>query len=226
MTAINLIRQSDAVYIVSDGVGCDRDGVVQFVVPKVFPLPHLRAAVAGRGNIFGLAHVAAALAMAPTYDVMKMRAAKTLREVVDLFRDINATQGAQGEAIFPSDLQIYVGGWTVAGEPDAFLMLTSETSGLPPWTVVPILDFGMFPGGEAQDDAWSFLAGRGVEDLDPRADGLKIIEAQRRYKIENQYGQSTFGIGGFAQLTTVARDRITTEILHRWPDQVGKKIVP
>jgi hypothetical protein len=39
-------------------------------------------------------------------------------------------------------------------------------------------------------------------------------------------GRERFGVGGFAQLTTVRPSGIATEILARWPDVIGRPIDP
>src|ERR1700680_914459 len=49
MTAINTIRQSHAVHILSDGAFCNDDGIILEIGPNAFPLPHFPAAVAIRG---------------------------------------------------------------------------------------------------------------------------------------------------------------------------------
>src|ERR1700687_2967573 len=49
MTAINVIRQSNAVHILSDGIYCNAEGIISEVGPNTFLLPHLPAALAIRG---------------------------------------------------------------------------------------------------------------------------------------------------------------------------------
>src|SRR5580693_9193333 len=50
MTAINVIRQNQAVHILSDGAFCDATGIVCEIGPNAFALPHLPAALAIRGS--------------------------------------------------------------------------------------------------------------------------------------------------------------------------------
>src|SRR5581483_9208068 len=49
MTAINIVRQAEAVHIISDGVFYDEQGIVTSIGPKVLLLPHLNAVLALRG---------------------------------------------------------------------------------------------------------------------------------------------------------------------------------
>ena len=50
MAAINVIRQRQAVHILSDGAFCDPTGIVCEIGPNAFALPHLPAALAIRGS--------------------------------------------------------------------------------------------------------------------------------------------------------------------------------
>ena len=50
MAAINVIRQNQAVHILSDGAFCDATGIVCEIGPNAFALPHLPAALAIRGS--------------------------------------------------------------------------------------------------------------------------------------------------------------------------------
>ena len=51
MAAINVIRQKQAVHIISDGAFCDASGIVREIGPSAFVLPHLPAALAIRGLV-------------------------------------------------------------------------------------------------------------------------------------------------------------------------------
>lgn len=47
MSAINVMRRQDAVYLMTDGGGWDREHVLDVALLKVWPMPHIRATVAG-----------------------------------------------------------------------------------------------------------------------------------------------------------------------------------
>jgi hypothetical protein len=220
MTAVNILRQSDSVHIISDGAAWDDDGVFIFAAPKAFALPHLNCAIAVRGAAIGLPFLAESLAMVPSYRHLKEGIADQLRGGIDAVRKMTS------QASFGDALEIYVAGWHEDG-PDAFTIHTSHVSGLTPWRVVPLLDLAMAPG-ELPIHAMCrpFLTGKVADDIDPRVDGLRILEAQRRHKARLPNGDRMFAVGGFAQLTSVYRDSVSTEILHRWPDVVGEPIDP
>jgi hypothetical protein len=61
--------------------------------------------------------------------------------------------------------------------------------------------------------------------FEPRRDGIVFMQTVRRL-YQQQYGQAWRSVvGGLVQLTTVARDSITTQVVHHWPDKVGHPIV-
>lgn len=64
--------------------------------------------------------------------------------------------------------------------------------------------------------------GTDADAIDPAVDGLAVMEIQRANPhLDN--GDVVF-IGGFAQLTTVTADCVTSRIIHRWPDKVRERI--
>jgi len=66
--------------------------------------------------------------------------------------------------------------------------------------------------------------GGGQNAIDPAIDGLRIIQLQRAHLIAGGGIDGEFcAIGGFAQLTTVTADAMTSRVIHRWPDKVGDK---
>jgi hypothetical protein len=58
-------------------------------------------------------------------------------------------------------------------------------------------------------------------------DIIAAAELQRGYR--ETYGPKrieTSWVGGFLQLTTVTESEISSRVIHRWPDQIGKRIRP
>ena len=49
VSAVNVIRQQDAVHVLTDGAAFFEDGTVEFIGPKAFPLPHMNLVLALRG---------------------------------------------------------------------------------------------------------------------------------------------------------------------------------
>jgi hypothetical protein len=50
------------------------------------------------------------------------------------------------------------------------------------------------------------------------------MQAQRNTSYQFLEGAPGCGVGGFIQRTTVTRDQITTRIVHRWDDEIGKRM--
>lgn len=222
MTAINILKQRDAVHILSDGAMWNAEGCVIANAPKCFQLPHVNAAVAIRGPALGLPMIAECMSGFNGYDDMKRGAVDALHSAIDSIRAMTQHPDLFG------DVQLFVGGWSESTDSDAYTILTEPSSGVPAWEVVSLAEHSFTPfdaNGPVHHAIWDIFAGRSVNELDPRVDGLAIMEAQRRHKAATSIGR-VHVVGGFAQLTTVTAKSITTEILKRWSDKVGKKINP
>jgi hypothetical protein len=53
MSAINVLRQTNSVSVLTDGAAYNANGIFMFPTTKVVVLPHLNAVIAGRGPAFG-----------------------------------------------------------------------------------------------------------------------------------------------------------------------------
>lgn len=62
---------------------------------------------------------------------------------------------------------------------------------------------------EAAGSVSGLLGERDVDELDPEADGLEILQVQRRMPLE-------MPIGGFVQLTSVTTASVRSRVIHRW----------
>lgn len=220
MTAVNVIRQRDAVHFLTDGAAVGPDGNVAFTAPKVFALPQLRCAVAVRGTSMGLTLLSNLLSMAGSFAELRRRSGEFIAEGVDALDKLGLA-GQQGHGA-----QVFVGGFpSSTGGAEVFVVSTATVGGYPGGTPIPIQGVCITPGeavtqvgGEA-----AFFGGRHVDDLDPINDGLALLEAQRRTPVEG----GRYLVGGFGQLTTVRRSgEITTRILCSWPDRIGAPIRP
>lgn len=222
MSATVILNQRDAVHILTDGAGIDADGRMVLTIPKCNAVPQCNAAIAIRGPTLGLPLITELMSGAASFDELKRTAPKLLREAIVSVRAMTARPDLWGE------VQLFVGGWSSKG-PSAFTVLSAPDSGLPAWEVIDLPEHSFSPftiDGPIHSDVWDIFAGRSVNELDPRVDGLAILEAQRRHAVDSPIGRHHI-VGGFAQLTTVRRDSISTEILRRWSeDQIGHRINP
>jgi hypothetical protein len=224
VTAINIIRQRDAVHVLTDGASYDHEGVLAWPGPKIWPLPHLHAvvAVSGLRLMPGIA-VELLSQAADSYDELKAKAADVVREI-----DTDFAPFADAFAMGETPLAIVVAGFGAAG-PDSYIVANhGRYPGISPFTVTTTGPIAIMPEIDVQ--AWADSIGRniaGADDLDPAVDGLRLLEVQRATPVPvlgNEAVQARI-VGSFAQLTTIHRDgEISTRVLKRWDDEAGTKI--
>src|SRR5712692_2991285 len=80
MTAINVIRQSAAVHVITDGAALSGDGKLVFLSQKAFPISHLNLVIAVRGPKIWLPLIADCLAsQSRSYNELKTRIVEQVR---------------------------------------------------------------------------------------------------------------------------------------------------
>jgi hypothetical protein len=234
MTAINVIRQSEAVHVITDGVFCDNTGMVCEIAPNAFAMPHLPAALAIRGSTHFMPFLVHRLSReCRTFDDLVAKIVRTAREVQMSFPMAFGTL-AYG-AIVP-DFDLVAVGWKTNGSPAGYLISNHEriiskevTSSawqlleLPNVLVAPPID-------EAQVVAMRWKVPYSAETFRPELDGVALLEAQRLTPRELDPRSGTRGfvhvVGGFAQVTSVTPGGVHSDVLRWWPDAVGRKINP
>jgi hypothetical protein len=218
MTAINIIKQKNAVHMLTDGASWVFGGSFGPACCKAWPIPHLHAVVSGRGPRLGPLLMADFLNTAGrSYDEMKGNAAVMARE---LFECHGATLIGNP---FGSKSEFVIAGWSEANGPDAFVISLDDAGAWMTHDTGPVM---MAPGDATIQQAAFAALPAGVtsaEAMDPARDGLAMVLAQRDARILAD-GMSV--VGAFVQLTTVTEDGISTRILERWPDEWGEPIVP
>lgn len=218
MTAINVFCRGRAVHLLTDGAYLSPDGVLRLIGPKVRTLPHLNAMAIMRGPFDLESAFVNALGTAMTsFDHLLANFESAVNTIAD------AHAAANGFESF--DL-------VVAGVSEFYQMpkvigaFCGETAGTNRTVVQSLSDWTapMTAGIRAR------LAARGIDpespSFDPERDGLTLLEEQRREVIQPQGWPAIHIVGGFAQLTTLTTDGITTRVLKRWPDKVNEKISP
>lgn len=215
MTAINVFRFTDGIMIWTDGAFYDADGVLCFNNDKVRPLPHLRAAVAVRGS--GLIGPILANRLGSgfsTFDNMVAGLAETVAWAVVAQQHI-LELCSHGKAF-----QVIVAGWSEArGEPQTYRVESAAPD------VVHREGPFVFTPGNAALDAQLTAEFTDPGQLSGMEGGVRVLEMQRALRIEQVEGHGEVcGVGGFAQLTVITRELIQTQIVKRWPDQVGQKM--
>lgn len=236
MTAISSIVQRDKLHVISDGAGYDREGVMRLVASKVSQIPSYPGVVAARGATHVTDLMAHHFALhAPTFDVLVEKVEDLFPFLLDRFKDLLGGL---------NDCQLFIGGWSDARQRMEFYFLPSDDLHLQKVDgeaedvggynlqgagALQLLDRGStLPTLLNGDQELGFGAGCGF-DGDVEYYARTLLELQRQRKHEACDGWNavpTHIVGGFAQLTTVSRDGITTKILHRWPDKIGETIKP
>jgi hypothetical protein len=209
VTAINVIRQSHSVHVITDGASYGPPGQHLHPSTKTWPLPHLNAVIAGRGSkLLPLLLADAFGSSATTYDDLKAIVVDVLKAQWPQISDMLRAQGAPDLAF-----DLIVAGISERSGPDAYFLCNHDghkSAQLKPWTVTELPALIVVPlDDEGQEKLDLICAGRGTDELDPAADGVRILEIQREMNL-------TSPIGGFAQLTSVAAGSISTRIICRW----------
>ena len=217
MTAINILVQRDAVHFVSDGASYDAEQRLVSVGPKVWPLPHISAAIGVRGPAIALPLLAYFVGHAAnSYDALKINIVEVLENA---FANIHIVLGqcATGAAF-----EVAIGGISETIGADAYVVSCSKDGMVSPLT--QITELGFMPSCEEIDSfvmmqtAKHLQSKSPIDEIDPSDFGLQTIEMQRSAKFGDH---NTCHVGGFVQLTTVRASGVETKVLRRWPDGIG-----
>lgn len=219
MSAVNILRQSDAVHILTDGLAISGEGDDN-ALPKAHGLAHINAAVAVRGTLVAEVLLLPIIRAHKSYDALKQNIGPVLRDCFDRFGEVVDQVPGTGNG---RDTDLFIAGWTDAGEPDCFLVTnhTRYPDAIPfePMAIGGLMSVPHPP--ELTDEFWESVRTRNPlaaswDDVDAAIDGLSLLELQRGYIFDPGNGSERSTVGAFAQLTTVRRDEITTRILRRW----------
>lgn len=221
MTAINVLLSPTAVHVLSDGAGYLPDGTIVSIQSKVLPIAGANAVLAARGYI-AFAHLfAERLAAFGSFDELAAGATAAILEVIAHAR------GKFAPGVLDEPLDLVLAGWSESrDQAEAFALFNHDAYGIPAWELTPIGEGYISPGNA---DFFERLEEIGLDplssDFDPQTDGLRLLEEQRAMRWPLLGGGETIrSVGGFCQLTMVRRDEISSRILKRWPDEVGRKI--
>ena len=228
MTAINVIRQANAVHVLTDGIVCNSEGIITEVGPNAFTLPNLPAALAIRGPTQFMPFLVHRLSReCQSFDELLK---KVVPAALEVHISIPMTLG-YGD-VRPS-FDLVVAGWSnERGRPESFVMTNQENHdqvGLATaaWRLMPLPDVLIAPSvGMAQINTVGWRAPENAEAFQPSIDGIKLLRAQRLSKglRAGPPDRDIDSVGGFIQLTTVHAQGVSSTILHRWPDRAGQRI--
>jgi hypothetical protein len=235
MAAINVIRQRQAVHIVSDGVFCDAMGMVCEIGPNAFALPHLPAALAIRGSSHFMPFLVHRLSReCRSFDDMLP---KIVPVALEVHMSFPMAFGTLGYGTIEPDFDIVAVGWSKTRDAPASYLVSSQdrpvAEGLAAkaWDLVELPDVLIAPPiAEKQISAVGWNVPYSPESFRPDVDGVALLKAQRlsRRELDHRSGVrgQVYVVGGFIQLTTVSSHGINSDVLHWWPDKVGRRIEP
>ncbi|MHC2623034.1 hypothetical protein ACVIW2_005066 [Bradyrhizobium huanghuaihaiense] len=220
MTAIVAIVRNEGIVIYSDGACYGRDGTLAFLRQKTDVLMHIHSVIATRGEHQQARWLKYAL---DWYDV------RDFDGLVDIMPSL-MTQAADfaPRVNEPVNLCVLIGGWSERSSSWELhrAIVNADNS------EVKKISTAFYSEPRPPLEA---LASHGlIKDgaLDLRGEDQSIVsymECQRATKFEfgpSHQGDEQLGciVGGFIQRTALAKDEAATEIIHRWPDEVGKKL--
>jgi hypothetical protein len=235
MSAINVVRQKQAVHIISDGAFCDASGMVREIGPSAFSLPHLPAALAIRGSSHFMPFLVHRLSReCRSLDDLL---AKIVSVALEVHISFPMTFGTLEHGTIAPDFDLVVAGWSKARSgPVSYLVSSHDrlvAGGLTSnaWQLLELPEVLVAPPvAEKQIAASGWSVPYSVESFRPDADGIALIKAQRysRRELDDRSGLrgQAHVVGGFVQITSVSEHGVSSDVPYWWPDQVGRKIEP
>ena len=223
MTAITVIRQFNAVHVLSDTGVFDEHGRLVAFTNKVWPMPHKNAVICIRG----LAPIAAAIAEivfrvgCASYDDMRSNVRRELRSNFEAQAALFRSKGlVWGELKF----DVIIAGYSESVGPHCYAFFSYDMASVClAWDEVLLGPIAPLP---STDEMMARLNLPDVDTLSIERDGLRIANEQRKVAMPFDVGAPGCGLGGALQLTTITTHMITQRIIHRWPDKIGERITP
>ncbi len=222
MTAVAVIPYPDQVVILSDGAHFS-GGVVHAIGPKALALPHLPAAFVVRGPTELGPFIQWMMPHFGAFDDL----IKGMPIMLPLIHDKFPT--AVPQDIDFAAFEIIMAGWSEREQQVVAGVIPGHdgyaAQGVPRMTWGRFRDLVFVPT-PTSDTGWETPSGV----FDPRTDGIRLFEAMRRTKeqphINRPNDPRVHYTGGLLQLTSVTRAGVWSEIIHRWPDEIGKELCP
>lgn len=233
MTAINVIIGDDAAHVITDGAAVDPNGLLMMLASKVHIYPHIKSVVAMRGMKALTPSFADSISsFGRSYDEIKKSIGTNLRQLVD--RGGSTLTKMCGP--FAIQFDAVVTGWSdVVNKPEAFVITThSEHPEIEtPYEPIAIAGYVIAPTSrELIDEFDPAIRAYANDAVEPGSGDKKLTQIARniigrqRDLCVPMFGceESQRIVGGFAQLTTVTRDGISSRILARYDDMIGEKL--
>jgi hypothetical protein len=212
------------VLMISDGIGLGDDGKIASITPKVVTLPLLNAAIGIRGDalvgMILMSGIAADWQKFGSYDGFRSGLVDHLKSIISA--TAHHWRAQRGLDCFNMD--IVVAGWSETSGPDSYLLRTIEGTPTPAWQIIDTGNLLLTP---SSDEIFQDVGGPLADQSRTITDGELIAVAEKQRCYIEPYGPNkieTSLVGGFLQITTITESEIATRIIHRWHDEIGKRI--
>ncbi|KRE22565.1 hypothetical protein ASE66_25580 [Bosea sp. Root483D1] len=214
MSACNIIRTDEAIYLFSDGASYYGDGTLGAVGQKVSILAHLNCAISCRGpKGFGEELAQAVNDSFGSFDELVESFALAVSNLYAI--------GREGYALCQTgpEIEVYLAGWSDARNRPESYVVTSHSLYGPAWELQPLGPVAVSP---FDADLEARCAALEPSD-DIIATGVALIEQQRLVRGSHAgAGPAVAGVGGFCQVTIIRPQSIQTAIVKRWDDRIGE----
>lgn len=220
MTAINIIRDAEAVHVFTDGASYRGDGTLGAVVQKVWPLAHLNAALVCRGpHTLGPLLVQRAGAVFGSFDELAQGLADLARSVSMESADIMRL------CEIGAEFELFLAGWSTGSNAPASYVVASHDRYCEPWTLAELGPVAIAPFDEHLAEWCEINLDRLMASTSMASLAVELMEAQRGIRAQHgSSGPTIAGVGGFCQWTMIGEQTITTGIVKRWPDKLGEPL--
>ena len=201
MSVINIIRQTHAIHVITDGLTSGPDGR-KSIIDKAIPLPALNAVVAVRGAGANPCFLAACIAQCMSRSDIETKAVNVLRELVRAMPRI-------------AGFEVYIAGWDDAGK---FNYGVSSTDGVilggSAWTMIALPTDNTITSAPFQNE-WlpefrKVVPKVHADKMNVNDVAIELVKLQRRM----MEGGSDC-IGGLVSKNTITKKGIAAQIIKR-----------
>lgn len=212
MSACNIIKTDEAIYMFTDGASYYGDGTLGAIGQKVSVLAHLNCAITCRGPAGFAEELAQAINGAyGSFDELVDSFALAVSNFYVVGRDYYALCQTGPE------IECFLAGWSDSRNQPESYVVTSHSQNGPAWELQPLGPLAVAPfDADLETRCAALEPGEDVISA-----GVTLMEEQRKVRGAHAgVGAPVAGVGGFCQVTIIRRQSIQTAIVKRWSSDV------
>jgi hypothetical protein len=226
MSALNVFLTADAAHVFTDAAVYEPKNLkVGAFANKVTILPQYNAVIGSTGRFVNITLLGIAFAelQYENFDHLADDFASVVKRAVARTNQIDPNN----PDMWGDEFTFGLAGWSPAQNAPAFFVVSAVGNGQE-LAAVPATKY-CSPSAAFEGD--TSITGIKFDPERPGESGLEILKAQRLTKFSplGNVGvkySTYYAIGGFCQHTIVSRDGISVKVLERWPDQIGRTVMP